>query len=97
VVKILLKHGAKVDARTYKGYTSLKLASERHHCEVARILLEHGADVKAEVIVMLSDFFVPTGKEYMDTISRVAKEQREAKEAEKGEQKQKKSKNEASE
>jgi ankyrin repeat protein len=42
-----LKHGAVIDARDDDGRTSLSMAVERGKIEVARLLLEHSADVNA--------------------------------------------------
>lgn len=44
-VQLLLQHGCEVDAPTGDGASALWLAVESRHLEVARELVEHGADV----------------------------------------------------
>ena len=46
-VRLLLEHGADVNARAKNGSTPLHIASTFGAPEVARVLLEHGADVNA--------------------------------------------------
>jgi hypothetical protein len=46
-VQMILERGAVVDARDYRGKTSLHIAAERGKIRVARLLLKHGADVNA--------------------------------------------------
>jgi ankyrin repeat protein len=48
VARLLLEHGADVNARTNVGWTSLRVAASNGRVEVARVLLEHGANVGAE-------------------------------------------------
>jgi hypothetical protein len=48
VARLLLEHGADVDALTDDGLTPLHMAVESGRVEVARVLLEHGANVGAE-------------------------------------------------
>jgi ankyrin repeat protein len=48
VLRLLLKHGADVNARDTRGLTSLHEASHYGALEVVRLLLEHGADVEGE-------------------------------------------------
>ena len=48
VLRLLLEHGADVNARRKNGFTPLHIASIFGILEVVRLLLEHGADVKAE-------------------------------------------------
>lgn len=43
-VRVLLEHGAKVDARDEYGYTALTLAISRKQPDIARLLLERGAN-----------------------------------------------------
>jgi len=51
VARLLLEHGADVNARRdHGGLTALHLAVQASNIEVVRILLEHGADVGAETI-----------------------------------------------
>ena len=46
-VKILLDHGADVNAKeNYRGQTALMWAAAEHHAEVVKLLLDHGADWK---------------------------------------------------
>jgi len=46
-VKVLLDHGADVNAReNYKGQTALMWAAAEHHSDVVKVLLDHGADWK---------------------------------------------------
>ena len=45
--KLLVEHGAVVDARESRGLTPFLLAAREGHVESARCLLEHGADIKA--------------------------------------------------
>jgi len=42
---MLLEHGAVVDARCYSNTTALHWAAQRGRTQVARLLLENGADV----------------------------------------------------
>jgi ankyrin repeat protein len=44
---MLLERGAVIDARDNRGKTSLYKAVQRGRIEVARLLLEHSADVNA--------------------------------------------------
>jgi len=49
-VEILLRHGASVDATDKYGFTPLKLAlfeGSPKHIQIAKLLIEHGADVKS--------------------------------------------------
>jgi len=46
-LKLLLDHGAKVDARDREERTPLMLACRSGHVEAATILLDHGADLNA--------------------------------------------------
>jgi ankyrin repeat domain-containing protein 50 len=46
-VRLLLQHGADVDARNVEGEAVSHLASEHGHVEVVKLLLLHGADVNA--------------------------------------------------
>ena len=51
VVRLLLDHGADPNVRTWRpdrGSTPLHLAVRNRHIEIARILLEHGANVEAQ-------------------------------------------------
>ncbi|KAF7986998.1 hypothetical protein HWV62_79 [Athelia sp. TMB] len=49
VVRTLLEHGARVNARGRKGANSLRAACYGGHINVARLLLKHGADVDAPI------------------------------------------------
>ena len=49
IVKLLLDRGAKVDLRDTYGVTALHWAADFQHCESARLLVESGADVNAEM------------------------------------------------
>jgi len=46
VIKLLLDHGADVNAKTSKGSTALMAAAE--HVDVVKLLLDHGAEVNAK-------------------------------------------------
>ena len=48
VVRILLEHGAYVDAQTTEGQTALHEAARAGDTEVVRILLEHRANIHAQ-------------------------------------------------
>ena len=48
VVRLLLDHGAQVEAKANDGGTSLMLASKKGHLEVLKLLLDHGAQVEAK-------------------------------------------------
>ncbi|KAM4728000.1 ankyrin repeat domain-containing protein 45 [Anableps anableps] len=48
IVRELVKHGAKVDTHTVRGYTSLHLAACWGHLDTVKTLLELGADPKAK-------------------------------------------------
>ena len=56
IVKVLLKHGADVNAATALGHTALHIAAKRGHAEVARLLLDRGADVEAETTSPEADY-----------------------------------------
>src|SRR5258707_11046285 len=45
--RLLLKYKADNNAQNFGGWTPLHVASERGHVNVARLLLERGADVNA--------------------------------------------------
>ncbi|KAL8707961.1 MAG: hypothetical protein Q9220_007104 [cf. Caloplaca sp. 1 TL-2023] len=47
VVKILLEHGAEVDAFTKAGFTALHQAAQKGDCSTAKIILDHGASTSA--------------------------------------------------
>ena len=46
--RLLLEHGAEVDALKDDGYTPLNVACSKEHAEVAELLLDHQADVHIE-------------------------------------------------
>jgi ankyrin repeat protein len=48
ILRLLLKHGGDVNARSQNGSTSLHEASKNGALEVARLLLEYGADIEAK-------------------------------------------------
>lgn len=48
IAKILIKHGANVNAKAAWGAVPLHDAARMGNVEVARLLLEHGADVNAK-------------------------------------------------
>lgn len=48
IVRLLLEHGAKVDARMANGSTALMIAAERGCDDAVEVLLEYGADVRAK-------------------------------------------------
>ena len=48
VPRLLLEHGADINAQTHAGRTPLHFASFNGALEVVRLLLEHGADVEVE-------------------------------------------------
>ncbi|CAH0492357.1 unnamed protein product [Peronospora farinosa] len=50
VVKLLLRHGAKIEARDQEGKTALLLATNDELFEVAKLLLENGACIDAQDI-----------------------------------------------
>jgi ankyrin repeat protein len=50
IVKLLLEHGADVNAKTAYE-TALHLAAGEGHLEIVKLLLEHGADVNAKTAV----------------------------------------------
>jgi hypothetical protein len=47
VARLLIAHGAEINAATTDDFTSLMFASQFGHLEVARLLIEHGANVNA--------------------------------------------------
>jgi cytohesin len=55
-VRELLKRGANPNAKNEHGWTPLHRAAYRGHADVARLLLEHGADANAKS----KDSFIPT-------------------------------------
>lgn len=55
IAEILLKHGAKIDARNNRGQTALYLCSRKGFSQVAELLLKKGAAVDAQ-----DDFFGKT-------------------------------------
>jgi ankyrin repeat protein len=48
VARILLKHGADIEARDRNDWSPLERATTKGHVEVTRVLLEHGANVSAQ-------------------------------------------------
>jgi ankyrin repeat protein len=57
IVKLLLEHGADVNAKTAYE-TALHLAAEKGHLEIVKFLLEHGADVNAKTAVVVRRLFI---------------------------------------
>ena len=48
IVRLLVEHGADVNAQDNDGYTALLVAAMLGDVEVVRLLVEHGADVNAQ-------------------------------------------------
>jgi ankyrin repeat protein len=48
VIRLLLEHGADINAQNAQLWTPLHRASDNERLEVVRLLLEHGADVEVE-------------------------------------------------
>ncbi len=48
VAKLLLEHGADVNARDEDGWTALYVATEGGNTDMVKLLLEHGADMAAD-------------------------------------------------
>jgi hypothetical protein len=63
VARVLLEHGADVNALTNRRSTALHFATENGMVEVVRVLLEHGADVGAERVNGETAFQVARGEE----------------------------------
>jgi len=59
IVGILLKYGAQINSRGYKGITPLHIAVQMMHKGVVRTLLDHGADT-----TLLSEGLTPLGKTF---------------------------------
>ena len=53
-VRLLVKHGAILDAEDNDGRTSLMLAAEGGHVEVVRYLMRKGAKISPEWLVKLA-------------------------------------------
>ena len=47
VIKVLIDHGAPVNARQHGGWTPLQAAAQNGDLESARMLISNGADVQA--------------------------------------------------
>lgn len=47
-VEVLLRYGAKVNAKSSDGWTALHMAAQHGETESAEVLLRHGADVNAQ-------------------------------------------------
>ncbi|TRM57323.1 ankyrin repeat-containing domain protein, partial [Schizophyllum amplum] len=45
LARLLVDHGADIEAQEEEGRTPLHLTAEGGHCEVARFLIDKGADV----------------------------------------------------
>ena len=50
IARVLLKHGADIEARDCKDYSPLDHVAREGYVELAQVLLEHGADVNAQGI-----------------------------------------------
>ena len=48
VLRLLLEHGADINAQSHRGWAPLHEASSRAALEVVRLLLEHGADIEVK-------------------------------------------------
>lgn len=46
IAKLLLRHGADINAQNWVGYTALHLAVSNNNIEIGRILIENNADLK---------------------------------------------------
>lgn len=46
--KLLIEHGAEVDAQTERGHTPVQCAAVQGRMEMVKLLLKHGADLKGE-------------------------------------------------
>lgn len=47
IVRLLIKYGANINAKTYNRETPLHIAVYEGHWDVAKLLIDHGADVNA--------------------------------------------------
>ena len=47
-MKVLLEHGANIEAKDHEGSTALMKAAERGHTSIVQVLLEYGANVDAK-------------------------------------------------
>src|SRR4051812_38037847 len=56
VVKRLFAGGARIDARDQRGRTALLAATHRNRIDVARLLIQEGADVNAKDFIQDSPY-----------------------------------------
>ena len=61
MVKKLLAGGARIDARDQRGRTALLAATQRNRVEVARFLIQEGADVNAKDFIQDSPYLYAGG------------------------------------
>jgi ankyrin repeat protein len=58
--QLLLEHGANVDARTWNGYTPIRMAWQRRYPDIVELLLDHGADMPIQGKDGLTPFHAAT-------------------------------------
>ena len=69
VARLLLEHGADVNARTKFGLTPLRLLSEKNgNLEVAQLLLEHGADLNSRSRSGCDSVYMAIERGYLDLL-----------------------------
>uniref|UniRef100_H3DMB0 Ankyrin repeat and SOCS box containing 15b n=1 Tax=Tetraodon nigroviridis TaxID=99883 RepID=H3DMB0_TETNG len=68
ILKLLLRHGAKVSSRDAHGVTPLAIAAERGNTEALDVLVRHGGDVKAQATNGDSVLYDAAGSGNVDSV-----------------------------
>ncbi|HXB05617.1 MAG TPA: ankyrin repeat domain-containing protein [Puia sp.] len=68
IVKILVDHGAKVNAKGYVGHSPLRIASRNGHLDIVKFLISKGADIDSEGDDRATPLESAAGKGHLDIV-----------------------------